>query len=158
MKFKQEYITYKKTDFTKLKDFNELGGHDLYNVDDGVYYVLVSKKKDTSEYYTFIKTLMENGYRVFYVDMAKEDNFFLKEPNEFGISFINDKFIKVNGRDYEYYVDGKDFILKELKSETNEVIKNNTLKKIEEENEKALQELEEKQNKENQENIENTEN
>ena len=147
--FKSNSITYKKTDFKKLKDFNEIGGHDIYNVDDGVYYVLISKKKESSEYYTFIKTLIENGYRVFFVDMNKEDNLFLREPNEYGIPFNKDKFIKVNARDYEYYVDGKEFILKELKSETNEVIKNNTLKSIEEENEKIL---EEEQNKENVEN------
>ena len=151
-KFKIEYITYKKTEITKVKDFNEINGNDIYNVDDGVYYVLVFKKKDSSEYYTFVKTLLENGYRVFYVDLSKEENFFLKDPNQYGMSFNKDKFIKVNNRDFEYYVDGKEFILSELKSETNEVIKNNTLKKIEEESNKAL---EEEQNKEN---VENTEN
>ena len=145
-KYKTDYITYKKTDLSKLNNFNEINGHDLYNIDDGVYYVLLFNKKDSSEYYTFLKTLIENEYRVFYIDLSKEDNLFLKEPNEFGMIINKDRFIKVNARDFEYYVNGKEFILKELKSEVNEVIKNNTLKKIEEENKKQ------------EENVENTEN
>ena len=153
--FRNSNITYKKTNVNKLTDFNEINGHDIYKLEDEVYYVLVFKKKDVSEYYTFVKTLIENGYKVFFVDMNNEDNLFLREPNETNLIVNGDKFIKVNSHDFEYYVEGKEFILTELKNETNEVIKNNTLRKIEEENEKALQELE---NQENQENVENTEN
>ena len=147
-KYKVDNITYKSTEFSKVTDFNEINGHDIYNGEDEVYYVLVFKYKDSSEYYTFIKTLIENNYKVFYVDLSKEDNIFLKEPNETGLTITKDRFIKVNNHDFEYYVDGKEFILKELKSETNEVIKQNTLRKIEEENKK----------KEEQENVENTPN
>lgn len=150
-KYKADYITYKKTEFSKVTDFNEINGHDLYNGEDEVYYVLIFKKKDTSEYYTFVKTLIENGYKVFYIDMNKEENLFLNEPNETGHVIKANRFIKVNNKDFEYYVDGKENILRELKDETNEVIKNNTLKKIEEENQKALEE------QENKENVENTE-
>ena len=148
-KYKVDNITYKSTDLSKLTDFNEINGHDIYNGEDEVYYVLVFKKKDSSEYYTFIKTLIENNYKVFYVDLNKEDNIFLKEPNETGLTISKDRFIKVNNHDFEFYVDGKEYILKELRSETNEVIKQNTLRKIEEENKKT---------EENEQNVENTSN
>jgi hypothetical protein len=143
-KYKVDNITYKITELSKLTDFNEINGHDIYNGQDEVYYVLVFKKKDVSEYYTFVKTLIENNYKVFYVDSTKEENFFLREPNETGLIITKDRFIKVNNHDFEYYVDGKEFILKELKSESNEVIKQNTIRKIEEENK-----IEEQQNVEN---------
>lgn len=143
-KYKVDNITYKITELSKLTNFNEINGHDIYNGQDEVYYVLVFKKKDVSEYYTFVKTLIENNYKVFYVDSTKEENFFLKEPNETGLIITKDRFIKVNNHDFEYYVDGKEFILKELKSESNEVIKQNTIRKIEEENK-----IEEQQNVEN---------
>lgn len=143
-KYKVDNITYKITELSKLTDFNEINGHDIYNGQDEVYYVLVFKKKDVSEYYTFVKTLTENNYKVFYVDSTKEENFFLREPNETGLIITKDRFIKVNNHDFEYYVDGKEFILKELKSESNEVIKQNTIRKIEEENK-----IEEQQNVEN---------
>ena len=143
-KYKVDNITYKITELSKLTDFNEINGHDIYNGQDEVYYVLVFKKKDVSEYYTFVKTLTENNYKVFYVDSTKEENLFLREPNETGLIITKDRFIKVNNHDFEYYVDGKEFILKELKSESNEVIKQNTIRKIEEENK-----IEEQQNVEN---------
>lgn len=143
-KYKVDNITYKITELSKLTNFNEINGHDIYNGQDEVYYVLVFKKKDVSEYYTFVKTLIENNYKVFYVDSTKEENFFLREPNETGLIITKDRFIKVNNHDFEYYVDGKEFILKELKSESNEVIKQNTIRKIEEENK-----IEEQQNVEN---------
>lgn len=147
--YKQNYITYKKTNIKKVENLNELNGHDIYNVDDGVYYVLIFKKKEDSEYYTFFKTLIENEYRVYYVDMSKEENQFLLSPNETGHVIKANRFIKVNERDFEYYIDGKENILKELRNETNEVIKNNTLKKIEEENNKILEEEKQKENVEN---------
>lgn len=150
-KYVEDNITYKKTNINKLTNFNEINGHDIYKGEDEVYYVLLFKKSDISEYYTFIKTLIENNYKVYYVDLNKEDNFFLKEGNETGLIVNKDRFLKVNSHDFEYYVDGKEFILKELKSETNEVIKQNTLRKIEEENQKTLEEL-------NKENVENTTN
>ncbi|MBR2603721.1 MAG: hypothetical protein IKE10_01675 [Bacilli bacterium] len=143
--YKQTYITYKKTNINKLEDFNEINGHDIYKIDDGIYYVLIFKKKDESEYYTFFKTLIENEYKVYYIDMSKEENQFLLGPNETGHIIKSNRFVKVNDRDFEYYIDGKENILKELKDETNEVIKNNTLKKIEEENERLLEEEKQKE-------------
>ena len=83
--------------------------------------------------------------------MSKEENQFLLGPNETGHIIKSNRFVKVNDRDFEYYIDGKENILKELKDETNEVIKNNTLKKIEEENEKLLEEEKQKE-------VENTSN
>ena len=141
--YKKQLIVYKKTNINKIENLNEINGHDIYNVDDGVYYVLLFKKTDASEYYTFFKTLIENDNRIFYVDMNKEENKFLYEPNETGHIYKSNRFIKVNQRDFEYYIDGKENILRELKNETNEIIKQNALKKIEEEN------------AQNQENVEN---
>ena len=126
------YITYRKTDFDKIENFNEINGHDLYNIDDGIYYVLIFNKKNKSEYYTLFKTIIENDSRVYYIDLNKEENHFLYGPNELNQVVSQDRFIKVNGRDFEYYIDGKENILKELKDETSEIIKNNTLRKIEE--------------------------
>lgn len=149
--YKSEYITYKKSDISELTEFNEINGHDLYNIDDGIYYVLIYKKKDFSEYYTYFKTLMENDYKIVYINMNNEDNHFLYEPNEFGMIISKDRFIKVNNRDFEYYIDGKDNILKELGSISNSIIKT----KIE--NEQSKYDEEEK-TEENTETIENTEN
>ncbi len=150
--YKGSYIKYKKSNISELTNYNEINGHDIFNIDDGIYYVLVSKKKENSEYYTYFKILLENDYKIVYVDMNNEDNAFLYNQNELNMVISGDRFIKVNNREFEYYIDKKENILTELSHETNAIIKTRI------ENEQSKYEEVKEENPEETESIENNEN
>ena len=123
----------------------------------GLLFLLINNKYDYSKlledtkYDIVYDKITTEKDKVPYINMNNEDNHFLYEPNEFGMIISKDRFIKVNNRDFEYYIDGKDNILKELGSISNSIIKT----KIE--NEQSKYDEEEK-TEENTETIENTEN
>ena len=125
----------------KNKDlFIETNYIDIFNKEDGEYYVLFFKKKNTSIYYQYINTLLNNNYKFYYVDLSKEENKPIYEGNPTGFVINNDTLLKVKDRVYDFYVIGKPNINDELKSYVDEIKK----KEIEEAKEKAKEEKEEK--------------
>ncbi len=112
---------YKISELNKKYKFNEINGSDIFNLDDPEYYVLFYKnnKKNKNEYYTFINQYLENNIKVYYVNMNDSKNDFLKNVNQYDFVVGKDKFMKVVDKEFEYYVDGKDNILKEMKNQVN---------------------------------------
>ena len=140
--YKNDVTVYKKTNFNEVVSFDEINGHDIFNKEEEIYYVLLFNKKDSSEYYTYITYLIENGYRFYFVDTEKEENKFLFYQNELNFVLNSDRLLKVNAHEYEFYVDGKTNILKELRTDV-DIIK---VKKLEEE-QKQKEELKNLDNK-----------
>ena len=128
---------FKSSSLVHLDEFNEIDGHDIYKKNHPEYYVLLYKKDgDKSKYYTYIDTLIDNGYIIYYVDLTDPKNSFLFGPNELNFTLNRDRFMKVEDGDFSYYIDGKNNILNELKSYVDEI------------EEKEAEELKKKQDEE----------
>ena len=130
----------------KPKDlFAEINYRDIFNREENEYYVLFFKKKDKSKYYEYLNTLLKNGYRIYYVDISKEDNKPIFEGNETGFVISEDTLLKVTDRDYNFYIIGQDNILKEFKVYKDEIIKiKEEEKKAKEKEKKAKEKAKEK--------------
>ena len=120
--------------------FKEVFYTDIFKQKEKEYYVLFYKNKQISVYYSFVETLLENDYQIYYVDINNAANKPIFEGNESGFVIKGDTYLKVNEGDYEFYVVDKTNILKEMKSAV-EKIENK--KKEEEEAKRAAETVEE---------------
>lgn len=108
----------------KPKDlFSEISYRDIFNKEDPEYYVLFFKKKDKSKYYEFLNILLKNEYKIYYVDLSNKDNKPIYEGNETGFIITGDTLLKVTDREYSFFISGKENIIVEFKSYTDEIKK-----------------------------------
>lgn len=135
---------FKSSSLVHSDEFKEINGSEIYSREHQSYYVLLFKKPNgKSKYYTYIDTLIDNGYKIYYVDLNNENNAFLYGQNDLNFTVTRDRFLKVEDGDFSFYVDGKNNILNELKSYVDEIEKK-------EEEELKKQQDEEKKHKEEQ--------
>lgn len=101
--------------------FKEINANDIYNQENDEYYVLLYKKGkgEKNAYYTYINEYNKNNIIIYYVDLSKDENKFLYEMNDLNFVLETDRFLKVKDKDFEYYVDGKNNIIKEMKNQIN---------------------------------------
>ena len=130
-------------------NFREIHYTDLYKKEEKDYYVLIYKKKNVSVYYTYLNTLLDNSYVIYYIDLSNEANKDFFGPNPTGFIPQDETFVKVADEDYEFYVTGKTNILKELRSYIDEINKKKEeeLQKEKEEKSKTEEEVKEKKKK-----------
>lgn len=112
---------YISSKINEVDKFKEIDGNDIYNQAEEEYYVLLYKKgkSERNVYYTYINEYIENNVTIYYVNLDEEKNKFLYENNDLNFVIENDRFLKVSDKDFEYYVDGKNNILKEMKNQIN---------------------------------------
>ena len=127
------------------ENYKEINYDAIWNQPEKEYYVLFYNKKEKSVYHGYIKTLLDNNYKVYYVNTKKDVNKPIFGGNPTGFVISQDTWLKVNDKEYEFYVVGKTNILKELRDYIDVINK-----KIEEE--KKKEELK-KENLKNEENI-----
>ena len=124
--------------------YKEIAYTDIFNKDEKVYYVLFYKKKKTSTYHTYIDELIDNDYVIYYVDLNKKENEGIYQGNPTGFVIKDETLLKVNTKEYEFYVIGKNNILREFEE---------NVKYIEElKEEKAKKEAADAENKQAEEN------
>lgn len=118
--------------------FEEISGMDIFKKDDSEYFVLLySKPKEESyKYYFFINQYLKRKIKVYYVDLNKDENKFLFAPNELNFILKGDRFLKVKDHEYEYFVDGDNYILNEMEAQIENIIKNEKTNKTKEEKKK----------------------
>ena len=115
---------YKETELLHKDSFNEIDGREIYSKGEKVYYVLLYRKTDgKSKYYTYIDTLLENGYKIYYVNINDKKNEFLFAHNDLNFTITGDRFLKVDEGEFSFYIDGEKNILDELKSYVDEIEK-----------------------------------
>lgn len=121
IKINKNTSNYIASKITKTDKFNEINGSDIYNQAEEEYYVLLYKKgkKEKNVYYTYINEYIENNSIIYYVNLNDEKNKFLYENNDLNFVVEGDRFLKVRDKDFEYYVSGKNNILKEMKNQVN---------------------------------------
>lgn len=112
---------YVSSKINEVDKFKEINGNDIYNQAEEEYYVLLYKKgkNEKNVYYTYINEYIKNNITIYYVNLDEEKNKFLYENNDLNFVVENDRFLKVSDKDFEYYVDGKNNILKEMKNQIN---------------------------------------
>ncbi|MBO6195161.1 MAG: hypothetical protein J6O56_02300 [Bacilli bacterium] len=140
-----DYTNLKVLKSISLKDdrFKEISYDAIWNQGQSEYYVLFYNKKNKSIYNSYLKTILDNNYIVYFVDTKKEENKKIFEGNPTGFIIEKDTWLKVKDKEYEFYVVGKTNILKELRDYVDVINK----KKAEEEK-KLKKEKENKKNKE----------
>lgn len=129
--------------------FKEIPYSDIFKKDEQTYYVLFYKKKSSSTYHTYINELIDNDYVIYYVDLNKKDNEAIYQGNSTGFVIKDETLLKVNSKEYEFYVVGKTFILREFKENIDlvEKLKEEKAKK-EAEDAQAVKENDNKKKKE----------
>lgn len=126
--------TVKASSIESADKFREINGHDIFNQPEEDYYVLFFKNKTRkNSYFTYINILLKNDVTVCYVDLNKEENFFLYDANDLGFVVTTDRYMKVETGEFSFYVDGKKNILEEVKSESDVFVKREEERKKEEE-------------------------
>lgn len=121
IKINKNTSNYVSSKINEVDKFKEINGNDIYNQAEEEYYVLLYKKgkKEKNVYYTYINEYIKNNVAIYYVNLDDENNKFLYENNDLNFVIENDRFLKVSDKDFEYYVDGKNNILKEMKNQIN---------------------------------------
>lgn len=105
------------------KKFKEISYKDIYNQKEEEYYVLFYNKTDKSVYHKFIDELIKNKYVIYYVDTSKKENKDIFKDNSTGFKIKSNTLLKVNNKEYEFYVVGKTNILHEFESYINKINK-----------------------------------
>ena len=131
--------------------FTEIKYDEIFNRDKKEYYVLFFNKKEKSTYYNYINTMLENKYDIYFVDISKEENKPIYQGNSTGFVISNDTLLKVNEKEYEFYVVGKTNILNEMKTYIDEINDKKAEEAIKKAEETAKKQAEEKANKEKEE-------
>lgn len=112
---------------SKTTEFKEISGNDIFNQPESEYFVLFYKKTNNNKnkYYTYVNEYLKNNIKIYYVNMEDEKNKFLYSNNDINFIITNDRLLKVKDKEYEYYVDGKENILNDMKTYINIVEENN---------------------------------
>ncbi len=120
--------------------FSEINYRDIFNKEEKEYYVLFFKKKKKSTYYKYLNNILKNDYKIYYVDLSKEDNKPIFEGNETGFVIAEDTLLKVTDREYSFFIKGKDNIMDEFKEYNDEILEKEKEKLEEERKEKKERE------------------
>ena len=122
--------------------FDEIKGTDIFSKEENEYYVLLyTKPKDeTYKYYYFINEYLKRKIKVYYVDLSKDENKFLFAPNELNFVVKGDRFLKVKDHEYEYFVDGDNYILNEMEYQIENIIQEEKKKESEKKKEETKKE------------------
>lgn len=116
---------FKSVKIDKNYTFSEIDGHDIFNKPESEYYVLFYKKTDNSsnKYFYYINNYLKRNIKFYYVNLNDEKNKFLYSQND--INFVlgdRDRLLRVKDKEYEYFIDGKNNILNEMKKEIDKYI------------------------------------
>lgn len=132
------YINLNIFNSSEIKDerYKEINYDAIFNQEQKEYYVIFYNKKAKSTYHPIIKTLLDNNYTIYYVNTKKEENKPIFGGNSTGFTISEDTILKVNDKEYEFYVVGKKNVLNEMKSYVDEINK----KKAEEIKQKKAEE------------------
>ena len=123
-------------------NFTEIPYQEIFSKDDPSYYVLFFNKEEKSVYYTYLNKILDNDYKFYYVDLSKEENSKIKEWNETSFVVTEDALLKVKDKVYDFYIFGKNNIVKEFKSyidQIEEAKEEAERKRIEEEAKKSAE-------------------
>ena len=132
---KYELINVSKSEIERDK-YTEIMYNEIYTRENPEYYVLFYKKKDQSEYHTYINDLVDNDYIIYYVDINRPENAPITVGNETGFVIHDETLLKVKDKEYSFYVIGKNNILREFKDYLDSIEKEKQ-KKIEQAEEEA---------------------
>lgn len=112
----------KKTKLKNPEKMTEINYRDIFK-QNGEYYVLIFNNKKKSFYNYYLNTLVDNNYKIYFVDLKKEENKALYQGNESGFVIKDETLIKIKDGDYEFFVVSKTNILKEMKDYTDAINK-----------------------------------
>ena len=117
IKVKNKTTNFISSTLIDTDNFKEIDGREIYNQEQSEYYVLLYRKNKNKKdkYYTYINAFIKNNITIYYVNLNDEKNNFLFESNDLNFILEEDRLLKVNEKDFEYYVDGKNNILEEMK-------------------------------------------
>lgn len=108
----------------KNKDkYNKINYRDIFKMPESEYYVLIINNKKESYFNYYLNILLENDYKIYLVDLRKEDNKNLYEGNESGFIISDETLIKVKDGEYEFFVINNNNILKEMKDYVDKINK-----------------------------------
>ena len=149
----KDYTNFKILKSVTIKDDNykEINYDAIWNQPEKEYYVLFYNKKNKSLYHSYLKTLLNNNYKIYYVNTKKEENKPIFQGNNTGFVITKDTWLKVNDKEYEFFVVGKTNILKELRDYIDVINKKieeeEKIKKKEAETKKIEEKIKDKINK-----------
>ena len=125
--------------------FTEIMGSEIFNQMENDYFVLLftGAKKKKDKYYGFINEYTKRNYKFYYVDLNNKENKFLYGPNDLNFTLYGDRLLKVREHEYEFYVDEKNNILREMETHINSIKEEEKLQ-----NEKLKQEQKQKEKEE----------
>ena len=93
----------KKTKLKNSEKMTEINYRDIFK-QNGEYYVLIFNNKKKSFYNYYLNTLIDNNYKIYFVDLKKEENKALYQGNESGFVIKDETLIKIKDGDYEFFV------------------------------------------------------
>ena len=126
----QDSVSVKSVKLNKDYKYTLIDGKEIFNEPESEYYVLLYKKDgDKSKYYTYINEYAKYDKKFYFVDLNDEKNKFLFEKNDLNFTVNGDRLLKVKDKEYDYFVNGKNNILKEMKNDINSLSKNQSTKK-----------------------------
>lgn len=115
--------TLKAEKIDKEYEFIEIIGDQIFNMPESEYYVLFYKpESDKNKYYTYINEYLKRNIKFYYVNLNNEKNKYLYEENNLNFVISKDRLLKVKDKEYEYFVDGKNNILNEMKKDIDNFI------------------------------------
>ena len=135
--------------------FIEIRGSDIFNQMENEYFVLLytNAKKKEDKYYRFLNEYIKRDFKIYFVDLKNAENKFLYEGNDLGFTLYGDRLLKVKDHEYEYYVDEKKNILREMETQIDEIRKKEKEEeKIQKEKEKEALKLQQEEQKKQAEN------
>lgn len=126
----QDSVSVKAVKLNKDYKYTLIDGKEIFNEPESEYYVLLYKKDgDKSKYYTYINEYAKYDKKFYFVDLNDKKNKFLFEKNDLNFTVNGDRLLKVKDKEYDYFVNGKNNILKEMKNDINSLSKNQSTKK-----------------------------
>ena len=126
----QDSVSVKAVKLNKDYKYTLIDGKEIFNEPESEYYVLLYKKDgDKSKYYTYINEYAKYDKKFYFVDLNDKKNKFLFEKNDLNFTVNGDRLLKVKDKEYDYFVNGKNNILKEMKNDIDSLSKSQSTKK-----------------------------
>ncbi len=114
----------KSVKIDKNYEYLLINGNEIFEKPENEYYVLLYKKSNKSKYHNYVNEYLKRNIKFYFVDINDDNNKFLFENNNLGFTITGDRLLKVKDREYEYYVNGMENILNEMKNEIELFIEN----------------------------------
>lgn len=129
--------TLKSVRINKNFQFNEINGDQIFSMPESEYYVIFYKRdNEKNKYHTYINEYLKRDVKFYYINLSDEKNKYLYEPNNLNFTITTDRLLKVKDKEYEYFIDGKNNILNEMKKDIEKYInqENEAKKNVDKEN------------------------